>query len=76
MIIEKRKGLVRGVATITQGHGNFEEFKVYTFWYRHDEPNLEIKLNDALSRLMRVYLADCWRCEGVMMSVEWKDYNK
>lgn len=75
MVIEKRTGLVRGVITMKQDHGNFEEIKAYTFWYRHDEPNLEAKLKDATEKLLTVYMRDWWRCGAAVIGTEWRDYD-
>ncbi len=75
MFIDKtRKGLVRGTVTIRQEHGEFEPITAYTFWYRHDEPNLEDVLQKATDDLVRFYFKDHWRCSGAMIGIEWMDY--
>lgn len=75
MVIEKRVGLVRGVITMKQDRGDFDEIKAYTFWYRHDEPNLEAKVKDAVEKLLIVYMRDWWRCSGAVVGTEWTDYK-
>lgn len=76
MYIDKnRKGLVRGVIQISQDHGEYEPIKAYTYWYRHDEPELENKLQSEMDRLLKYYLADHWRCRSALLGVEWMDYK-
>lgn len=76
MQIEDRKGLVRGVVEVRQDHGSFVPIKAYTFWYRHDEPDLEEKIQNAIEGLERYYMRDHWRCSSLMMYLEWVEYKK
>lgn len=77
MFIDKnKKGLVRGVVTIRQEHGSFEPITAYTFWFRHDEPELESLVQKAVDDLVRYYFKDHWRCGSACISTEWMDYYR
>lgn len=76
MKLENRKGLVRGVLEISQDRGQFEDIRAYTFWFRHDEPDLEKQLDNAMRRLLAAYSGDRGRFGSAMLTVEWKDYRR
>ena len=75
MKIEHKVGLVRGVVEIQQDHGSFEPIKAYTFWFRHDEEDLEKKVANAIDRLLHAYSNDRYRYHSAMMYTEWKGYR-
>ena len=74
MKLEKRKGLVRGVITVDQGNGSFEPIKAYTFWFRHDDPQLERRLQIAINKLCNAYTYSN-DYASMMIAHEWKDYR-
>ena len=77
MYVDKnRKGLIRGCVELRQDHGDFEPIIAYTFWYRHDEPDLENVLQKAIDGLMHYYMKDHYHCGSLMMWTEWRDYRK
>lgn len=76
MFIDKdRKGLVRGYVTLQQDHGSYEPITAYTFWYRHDEPDLENKLQKALNGIVHYYFSQHNKCGGATVGTEWMDYK-
>lgn len=75
MKVAERKGLVRGVVEIYQDHCGFEPIKVYTYWYRHDEPNLEKVVNDATDAIVHTYSKDKWRFHSAICGTEWREYQ-
>ena len=76
MFVDKsRKGLIRGTVTIRQDHGAFDPITAYTFWYRHDEPDLENVLQRAVDDLLKYYFKDHWRCGTAVLGTEWMDYR-
>ena len=75
MKLENRKGLGRGVVTVEQRPGTFEDIKAYTFWFRHDERNLNAKLEHAIDKLCRAYSYDSYNCGTMVIGVEWREYR-
>ena len=66
---ENKRGLVRGVIEIQQR--GMETIKAHTFWYRHDEQDVQEKLNTAINRLINCYDNHY----GISYYLEWKDYT-
>ena len=75
MKIEKKIGLVRGVVEIYQDHGGFEPITVYTYWHRHDEPNLEEVILKATNDIIHAYSKDRYRFSTAVLGTEWREYK-
>ena len=74
MLKEIKTGLYRGVITIHPRYA-MESFKVYTFWYRHDEVDLAVKLRKIINDICDAYMADA-NCESVSYGIEHRDYQR
>ena len=79
-----RKGLVRVVLGISNRDSTYvstdyqhceenDNIRAVGFWHRHDEPDLETKLNVDARRILDCYM-HFPKCSGAIIGIEWKDY--
>lgn len=73
MKLENKVGLVRFVITVSDKYLDSYPATAYTFWHRHDEPDLVTKLNAEASKLLSAY--DDHKNYGASVEQEWMEYK-